>query len=72
MTGVLILVAMAVFVALMMTRRLATPLALLALALVIGVLLGVPWLGKPEDSILGGIVSSGAVTLASTIVTVIF
>ena len=72
MTGILILAAMAFFVILMMTRKLATPLALLALAVVIGVLLGVPWLGKPDDSILGGIVASGSIALASTIVAVVF
>ncbi|MBV8601600.1 MAG: transporter [Candidatus Eremiobacteraeota bacterium] len=69
--GIAILFAMGVFVALMMTRRLATPLALFALAIVIGILLGLPWIGKSE-SILGGIVSAGAVTLATTMVTVIF
>ena len=71
MIGIAILFAMGVFVALMMTRRLATPLALFALAIVIGILLGLPWIGKSE-SILGGIVSAGAVTLATTMVTVIF
>ena len=72
MIGILILLAMAVFVALMVTRRLATPLAIFALAIVIGVLLGVPWIGKPDNSILSGIVSSGAILLASTMVAVIF
>jgi hypothetical protein len=72
MTGILVLIAMAVFVALMMTRVLATPLALLALSVVVGLLLGVPWIGGGNDSILGGIVASGAATLAPTMVTVIF
>jgi TRAP-type C4-dicarboxylate transport system permease large subunit len=72
MTGALILAAMAVFVALMVTRRLATPLAIMALAVVIGILLGVPWIGKPDNSILGGIITSGAILLASTMVAVIF
>ena len=72
MTGALILLAMAVFVALMMTRKLATPLALLALAVTVGILLGVPWIGKPDDSILGGIIAAGSTTLASTIVAVVF
>lgn len=72
MTGALILIAMAFFVVLMMTRRLATPLALMALAVAIGILLGVPWLGSANDSILGGIVAAGSTTLASTIVAVIF
>jgi hypothetical protein len=72
MTGILILIAMAVFVALMMTRVLATPFALLALSVVVGLLLGVPWIGGGNDSILGGIIASGAATLAPTMVTVIF
>lgn len=73
MIGVLILVAMAVFVALMMTRVLATPLALLALSVVIGFLLGVPWIGgTAANTILGGIIASGAATLAPTMITVIF
>ena len=72
MTGVLLLAAMAFFVVLIVTRKLATPLALLALSVVIGILLGVPWIGKPGDSILGGIVTSGATALAGTIVAVIF
>ena len=73
MSGVLILVAMAVFVALMMTRVLATPLALLALSVVIGFLLGVPWIGgTAANTILGGIIAAGAATLAPTMVTVIF
>jgi hypothetical protein len=67
-----ILFAMAFFVFLMMTRRLATPLALLALSVVIGILLGVPWIGRPDDSIFGGIVAAGATTLAATMVTVVF
>lgn len=73
MSGVLILLAMAVFVALMMTRVLATPLALLALSVVIGFLLGVPWIGgTAANTILGGIIAAGAATLAPTMVTVIF
>ena len=72
MTGVLILVAMAVFVVLMMTRKLATPLALMALAVIVGILLGVPWIGPPDDSILGGIIAAGSTALASTIVAVVF
>ncbi len=63
---------MAVFVILMMTKKLATPLALMTLAVIIGIILGIPWIGKPDDSILGGIVASGATALAATIVAVIF
>lgn len=72
MIGIFILIAMAIFVALMMTRRLATPLALMALAVVVGLLLGAPLIGAPDNSIFSGIVSSGAILLAGTIVTVIF
>ena len=72
MIGILILIAMAIFVALMMTRRLATPLALMALAVVVGLLLGAPLIGPPERSIFGAIISTGAILLAGTIVTVIF
>lgn len=72
MTGALLLAAMAFFVVLIMTRKLATPLALLTLSVVIGLLLGVPWLGKPDDSILGGIITSGATALAGTMIAVIF
>ncbi len=68
----LLLAAMAVFVVLMMTKKLATPLALMALAVIIGIILGIPWIGKPDDSILGGIVASGATALAATIVAVVF
>ena len=72
MTGALLLAAMAIFVILMMTKKLATPLALMALAVIIGIILGIPWIGKPDDSILGGIIASGATALAATIVAVVF
>ncbi|HEY1727354.1 MAG TPA: hypothetical protein VGG22_03120 [Candidatus Baltobacteraceae bacterium] len=72
MTGALLLAAMAIFVILMMTKKLATPLALMALAVVVGIILGIPWIGKPDDSILGGIIASGATALAATIVAVVF
>lgn len=72
MTGILLLAAMAFFVVLIMTRKLATPLALLALAIVIGIILRIPWLGKPDDGILAGIVTGGATALAGTMVAVIF
>ncbi|MGH7659666.1 MAG: transporter [Vulcanimicrobiaceae bacterium] len=72
MTGIMLLVAMAFFVVLIMTRKLATPLALLALSVVIGLILGVPWLGKSDDSILSGIITNGATALAGTMIAVIF
>ena len=72
MIGILILLTMAVFVGLMMTRRLSAAIAIFALSVSVGILLGVPWIGKPDNSIFGGIIAGGAITLAATIVTVIF
>lgn len=67
--GILVLVAMAIFVALMVSRRLATVLALIFLAVVIALLVRVPIGGKA--GILAGIVSKGAVLLAPTMLAVI-
>lgn len=60
---------MAIFVVLMMTRRLSTLLSLVFLSVVIGVLVGVPVSGK--NSIITGIFSNGAVLLAGTMVAVV-
>ncbi|MFL1380988.1 transporter [Nocardiopsis protaetiae] len=70
MTALGILLAMAVGVGLMLTRRLPTAFALVLLAVAIALIAGTPLTGE-EESVVGTVVQEGAPRLAATMVAIL-
>ncbi|MFD6950396.1 transporter [Nocardiopsis sp. TSRI0078] len=70
MTAFGILLAMAVGVGLMLTRRLPTAFALVLLSVAIALIAGAPLIGE-EGSVLGTVVQEGAPRLAATMVAIL-
>ncbi|MGW9350705.1 hypothetical protein SAMN05421803_101762 [Nocardiopsis flavescens] len=70
MTALGILLAMAVGVGLMLTRRLPTAFALVLLAVAIALIAGAPLTGE-EESVVGTVVQEGAPRLAATMVAIL-
>lgn len=68
--SVLILLVMATCVALILTKKLPTAFALVMLAIAVGLLAGAP-LTEGEHSITEGVLETGSITLASTIVAIV-
>lgn len=76
LTGILVLAAILVVMALMVTRKMPTVIALLALAIVVCIIVGMPFMAKDADGKAIGffdtVIVAGATNLASNFVIAIF